>query len=41
MKVHADVRHRRRSRVGFEFVGLTREQHKQLAEVCEVLPAAE
>ncbi|HSE47764.1 MAG TPA: PilZ domain-containing protein [Terriglobales bacterium] len=41
MKVHADVRHRRRSRVGFEFVGLTREQHKQLTEVCEVLPAAE
>lgn len=41
MKVHADVRHRRRNRVGFEFVGLTREQHKQLAGVCEILPAAE
>lgn len=41
MKVHADVRHRRKNRIGFEFLGLTREQKKQLADVCELLPAAE
>ena len=41
MKLHADVRHRRKSRVGFEFVGLTREQYRQLSDVCEVLPVAE
>jgi len=41
MKLHADVRHRRRNRVGFEFVGLSREQHAQLADVLELLPAAE
>ena len=41
MKVHADVRHRRRNRVGLEFVGLSREQRAQLADVCELLPAAE
>jgi hypothetical protein len=41
MKVHADVRHRRKNRIGFEFLGLSKEQMKQLAEVCEILPAAE
>ena len=41
MKVHADVRHRRRNRVGLEFVGLSREQRQQLADVCELLPAVE
>lgn len=41
MKVHADVRHRRKNRIGFEFLGLSKEQKKQLAEVCEILPAAE
>ena len=41
MKLHADVRHRRKSRVGFEFVGLTREQYRQLSDVCEVLPVAD
>ncbi|MDP9268662.1 MAG: PilZ domain-containing protein [Acidobacteriota bacterium] len=41
MKIHADVRHRRRNRVGLEFVGLSRDQRNQLADVCELLPAAE
>lgn len=41
MKVHADVRHRHKNRVGFEFVGLTREQHRQLTDICETLPVAD
>ena len=41
MKVHADVRYRKQNRVGFEFVGLTEEQRRQLADVCSLLPAAE
>jgi hypothetical protein len=35
------VRHRQKDRVGFAFVGLTREQHRQLTDVCEILPVAD
>jgi hypothetical protein len=38
MSVHADVRHRRGSRIGLEFVGLTREQRDQLVDICQLLP---
>jgi hypothetical protein len=41
MKVHADVRNRHKNRVGLIFVGLSREQYKQLADMCELLPLAE
>jgi DNA-binding response OmpR family regulator len=41
MKLHADVRNRHKNRVGLVFVGLSREQYKQLADTCELLPVAE
>jgi hypothetical protein len=40
MKIHADVRHRHGNHVGFDFVGLTREQRHELGEICELLPVA-